>query len=125
MLSKNMISIFLSCAFAFVLTSVFNQFKFLYSGNAYYSIVYFAFTCLILNFVYAFNAKSKTFSDLLFAGIIIRLLLALVVVLIYAIKFRPDFRYFAIHFICHYILFTIFEIRYLFQLIKNNSQKHT
>lgn len=121
MLSKNLLSILFSCIAALVLTTLFNQFPRLHSPNAYYSILYFAVTCLILNFVYGWNAKAKSFSDLLFAGLIIRLLLALIVVLIYSVSFRPDFAHFAIHFICHYILFTIFEIRYLLQLIKNNQ----
>lgn len=125
MLSKNLLSIFYSATSALVLTLLFNLSPKLHSGTAWYSVVYYIITCFILNLVYSANSKSKSFSDLLFAGIIIRLLLALIVILVYAVLFKTDFAHFAIHFICHYILFTIFEIRYLVQLIKNNSSKRT
>jgi hypothetical protein len=125
MLLKNLLSILYSVAAALLLTVLFNLSAKLHSPTAYYGILYFGATCFILNIVYAVNAKSKSFSDLLFAGIIIRLLLALIVILIYAVLFKADFAHFAIHFICHYILFTIFEIRYLLQLIRTNSTKRS
>lgn len=72
----------------------------------------------LFNLVYAARAGSDTFTQLLLAGVVIRLLLSLVVVLIASFKLADAFLAFSIQFIFHYILFTVFEIRYLLQLIK-------
>jgi hypothetical protein len=47
-------------------------------------------------------------------------LMALVVILIFSFS-KKDFFSFALHFISHYIVFTIFEIRYILLLLKNKT----
>jgi cobalamin biosynthesis protein CobD/CbiB len=90
-----------------------------------HSIIYFSVVCFVLNTVYTSKSKSKTFTELLLIGLVIKFLLAFIVIIIYSIVNKPNFFYFSIHFISHYILFTIFEIRYLLQLIKINQPKNT
>lgn len=123
MFVKNLLSVLFPALASLLVSFAFNETARLASPNGYYSVVYFAVMCFLFNILYALNSKTKSFSDLLFAGIIIRLLMALIVILVYAIKLKSDFSHFAIHFVCHYILFTIFEIRYLLQLIRNNSHQ--
>jgi hypothetical protein len=47
-----------------------------------------------------------------------RLLLCMVGLLIYKVCDKGNFTHFAVHFMLHYILFTVFEIRYLLKFIK-------
>jgi len=76
----------------------------------------------ILNLVYAKQAGSENFTQLMIAAIVIKLLQALVIILVYSLVFeKKGFFGFAVHFIIQYILFTIFEIRYLLHLIKTQT----
>jgi len=54
-----------------------------------------------------------------------RLLVCMVGLLIYKVCDKQNFTHFAVHFMLHYILFTVFEIRYLLNYIKapNNDEK--
>ena len=124
MILKNLISVLIPTLLGSALSLGLNQLEDLRTPNSCYSLIYFALTCFVFNLVYTHQSWSKSFSDLLFAGIIIRLLSALVVILIYALFQRVDFARFAIHFVCHYVLFTIFEIRFLISLIRNTSHKN-
>lgn len=124
MILKNLISVLIPTLLGSALSLGLNQSGRLETPNAWYSLLYFVLTCFVFNLVYVHQSRSKSFSDLLFAGIIIRLLTALVVILLYVLFLRSDFSHFAIHFVCHYILFTIFEIRFLISLIRNTQQKH-
>ena len=125
MFFKNLGSVFFSGLFAFILSLLLNHYSHLVSKHYQYSIMYFSIVCFVLNTIYAVKSKSKTFTELLLAGLVIKFLLAFIVIIIYSIIDKPNFFYFSIHFISHYILFTIFEIRYLLQLIKINQSKNT
>lgn len=121
-LRNNVLSIvwptLLACAFSWLM----NACGLLYSHEAWFSIIYFVCSCFLFNLIYSFNRRKGNFSDLLFAGIIIRLLLALTILLVYGLLRRHDLLHFAAHFVTHYILFTIFEIRFLIWLIKLNAK---
>ena len=47
-----------------------------------------------------------------------RLLVCMIGLLIYKVCDKGNFTHFAVHFMLHYILFTVFEIRYLLKFIK-------
>ncbi len=47
-----------------------------------------------------------------------RLLFCMIGLLIYKVCDKLNFTHFAVHFMLHYILFTVFEIRYLLKFIK-------
>jgi hypothetical protein len=81
-------------------------------------VLYFSVVFFISNLIYAHNRQKDDFVAMLLSGIVVRLLLCLVVIVIYMVSGGPLFFAFAIHFIAHYILFTIVEIRYLRSLIK-------
>lgn len=54
-----------------------------------------------------------------------RLLVCMIGLLIYKVCDKLNFTHFAVHFMLHYILFTVFEIRYLLKFIKapKNDEK--
>jgi hypothetical protein len=123
MFLKNIISLIIPSALAVVLSYILNTYTPVKSEHAGYGLLFFVVVCFILNVMYALNARSKALSELLMAGIVIKLLLALIAIVIYSIFCHSHLFNFAIHFIGYYILFTIFEIRYLLNLIKNNPTK--
>jgi hypothetical protein len=47
-----------------------------------------------------------------------RLLVCMISLLIYKVCDKQNFTHFAVHFMLHYILFTVFEIAYLLKFIK-------
>lgn len=118
MLGKNLGSVLWPAILGLLLSLSLNHFTDVYSAHAAYSLVYFCATCFVFNLVYAARRRQPNFSDLLFGGIVVRLLLALVIVLVYGLLLRSALRNFAAHFVGHYILFTIFEIRFLIWLIR-------
>jgi hypothetical protein len=78
----------------------------------------------VFNLIYAYKAGSKDFTELLLVTIVIKLVLALIFVLVYSFIDKPGFRNFSIQFVAQYILFTVFEIRYLLHIIKTHSTKN-
>lgn len=123
MLLKNIISIIVPGSLAVVISFVLNAYTPLSFYNTGYGLLFFVAVCFILNGVYAFNARSKAFTELLMAGIVIKLLLSLIAIVIYSVVDYNGLRNFAIHFMIYYILFTIFEIRYLLYIIKTHQTK--
>lgn len=122
MFLKNLSALFFPLIIAVPLSLILNYFTPLVSKNWHYSLVFLSLLCFILNLIYARYSASKTFTQLLLAGIVIKLLAGFTVVLVYSLIDRPGFLSFSIHFIGHYILFTIFEIRYLLFLIKHTTR---
>ena len=121
---KNLASVLISACVAVTLSTILNNTQ-LYAPDWWVGIVFFSCLCLVMNTVYALNARSRTFTELLMAGIVARLLLSLVVILLFAMFRSVGFYKFSIHFIMQYILFTIFEIGYLLYIIKNHQTNPT
>lgn len=80
---------------------------------------------LLLNLVFTATSRSESFSQILLAGIVVKLLAALTAIVIYRILEPASFYCFSLHFITQYILFTIFEIRYLFYILKTREHEKT
>lgn len=121
MLIKNISSVLFASLLAAVVSLLLQSLTVLVTAHWGYSILYFALLCFVFNLIYAAQAGSESFSQLLLGGIVAKLLLALIIVFLYSVFLRAGFLHFAIHFISHYVLFTITEIRYLSQLIKSNT----
>ena len=123
MLIKNILSIILSSVFALSVSFYLNLYTSFKSQNFVFALLFFSIICFILNIIYFKYKKSKTFTELILVSISIKLLLSFIGIFIYSVFYPTGFFAFSIHFLCYYILFTIFEIGYLLRLIKtaNNS----
>lgn len=84
------------------------------------SICWFSLFVLVCNYFYRARAGNAEFTKTLLAGIVIKLLLSFLIILVYFVTFRPLLFSFSMHFMLHYVIFTILEIRYLSQLIKSS-----
>ena len=120
MFLKNIISLLIPCLAGAAISFLLNHYTRFQSSDYVYGLLFFVGVCFILNVMYSFSAGSKAMSELLMAGIVIKLLAAFSVIAIYAFINQAGLFNFAIHFMVYYILFTIFEIRYLLHLIKKN-----
>lgn len=123
MFLKNLVSILIPAVLSLLASSLLNAYTTISSANTLYGLLFFCGICFILNLFYALNARSKALTELLFAGIVIKLLLALSVIVIYSVMNYAGLFSFSLHFMLYYILFTVFEIRYLSGLIKANQTK--
>ncbi len=63
----------------------------------------------------------QDFTQLLLGSIVIKLLVAFIFILIYGILNKHTALFFSIHFIIHYLVFTVFEMYYLIKLIKEKT----
>jgi len=121
---RNLLAVILPAAMGTILSLILNNHSPLVSGTWFYSLLFLILLSLILNLVYAFHAGSKTFTELLIATIVIKFLLTLIAIVIYSFIDKPGFFNFSLHMVMHYILFTIFEIRYLLYILKTHPIKH-
>ena len=96
------------------------------SSNWLYGVLFLVLLTFTLNLVYTAKAGTKDYTQLLLGAIVIKLLVVLSAIVTYSFFLaKPLFFNFAIQFTAHFILFTIFEIRYLLFLIKIHPFKHT
>jgi hypothetical protein len=121
MFLRNLLALVIPLILSVILSLLLNKYSLLVSASWYYGILFLLPLCFILNLVYAHHSSSKTFTELLLVALVIKLLLALIAIVAYSFIDKPGFFNFAIHFILHYILFTIFEIRYLLFIIKKRQ----
>jgi hypothetical protein len=121
MLIRNLSALIIPGILSLILSLLLNDYSSLISANWYFGILFLLLLCFILNLIYAHRSDSKTFTELLLAALVIKLLLALIAIILYSFFDKPGFFNFSIHFILHYILFTIFEIRYLLFIIKKRQ----
>lgn len=124
MFLRSLLAVIIPCVLAILLSLTLNYYHLLVSPNWHYGVLLLSGFCLVMNAVYSYHAGSGSFTQLLIAGIVIKLLFALVVVLVYSFIDKHGFFYFSLHFIIQYVLFTVFEIRYLLHLVKTNPVKH-
>lgn len=121
MFLKNVFSVFIPATLSVLLSLILNRFSPIKSDNWFYSLLFLFVLSFILNLIYAFKAGAENFTEILIVAIVIKLLVALIVIVVYSFLDKPGFFNFSLQFILHYILFTIFEIRYLLYLIKKNT----
>lgn len=121
MLSKNLVSVFIPMCLTAAISFTLNFNSGLYNNLWFYSIIYFAIFCFGFNLIYEAKKNNPDFTGILIVGIVVKLLMAFVIVFLCSILAHAIFFAFSIHFIIQYVLFTIFEIRYLLYLIKYNK----
>ena len=121
MLLKNLLNILFSATLSLLLS--WSLIMFLNLSSAYwpFSLIYFIVVHFIMNIIYRLFYLSTDFTQMLFAGIIVKLLMAMIIVLIFYFQKILSLA-FALHFVAQYIMFTIFEIKYLLPLIKLTDQ---
>jgi cobalamin biosynthesis protein CobD/CbiB len=104
---------------------------FLYLGigknpNWWVSLVFFIGLYLITNLSFNFKTDPQSSSVLLFGVVFLKLIILFLAALVYALVDQKGLLSFSAHFMTHYILFTVFEMRYLLSVIKNKySQTHS
>ncbi len=117
-LSFILISLGTSCIYSFLLTTLL-QVQWHYW---WHSLIFFIVLFIVLTLIYSIKTDGKTYAGILLVSSIAKFVLSLVLLVIYWFTLKGGFFAFFLHFIGHYVLFTIFEIRYLLQLIKNQQK---
>lgn len=85
----------------------------------YLSVVFHVLISFLLNLVlFKKNADPKEFVFKVMFTSMGRLLLCMVGIFIYSLIDKPNFIGFSVHFMLHYIIFTILEINYLLKFVK-------
>lgn len=121
MFGKNVWSLFLAVLSSAAISFLLNQVPALYIATWYTGIIILSPFSFGLNLFFGLRSKDENFSQLLLGGIVIKMLVALISIVLYSLIDRPGFFAFAMHFIAQYILFTVFEIRYLLHIIKTRQ----
>lgn len=123
-LAQALLSLVLASLISILTTLLLNRYTYVSTQLWPGMLIYFFALGFALKIVYVTRAGKENFAGLLIAAIVIKLLLAMIALLIYSFIIEREALFsFAIHFIAYYILFTIFEIRYLLQLIKKHPVK--
>ncbi len=118
---KSLIYLFFSLLLTVIISYLLNNYTPLTNKNWWISLIFFGCIFLILNYIYNFKYRVETFSQLLLGSLIVKLLLALIIILIYRLLQKSTVYNFAMHFLIHYFVFTVFEMNYLLKLIKQKS----
>ncbi|MBA3681085.1 MAG: hypothetical protein H0W73_07940 [Bacteroidetes bacterium] len=119
-ISAILISIGVSFIYSYLLNSQFHKI----SPQWWHSLILFTGLFAAITLISFIKTDVKTFTGILLATGAIKLLLAMVVIFIYSFTLKGGFFAFFLHFIGHYVLFTVFEIRYLLQLIKTKQNEN-
>lgn len=89
------------------------------NNDWWWSLVFFIAIFILTNIVFEYRTDLRSYSEMSFGLIIIKTLFLFVAIFLYSLYNKPGLGSFSVHFIAHYILFTLIEIRYLLYLIKN------
>jgi len=122
-LTKGIVTLFLSSITAIGISLLLNTFRLTQNNSWWISICIFAGMFFILHFFYTLSTDGKNYTGMLIATISVKLFILLIIIFIYSYLYPKTMLAFSVHFIAHYILFTVFEIRYLLHIIKNKSLK--
>ncbi len=125
MLAKGFISTALALLFSAFISVSINFFTAVFFEHWYSISLVFLLFFSIYNFVYIHKSTKEEFTQFLLFSLAIKLLLAFFTLLLCAFLFRSIFSGFAFHFVSTYMVFTVFEIRFLNQLIHSNPPKQT
>jgi low temperature requirement protein LtrA len=116
----NVFSVLLAVVVSAGVSLLLNKIESLNTTSFVFSLLFYAVLFLAFNAFYAYYKGHESFISLLLGGIVVRLLLTLILIVICRVISINDFFPFTIHLICHYVLFTFIEIKYLLTLIKSN-----
>jgi len=118
---KSTISILILSAVAVSVSLAYNFFNLCYARNWWWSILFFVAIFLIVNLIRNLKTNPTISTEIVIGTISIKALLLMVAVFIYSLIDKKGFFCFSMHFLTHYILFTVFEIRYLLTVIKSKK----
>jgi cobalamin biosynthesis protein CobD/CbiB len=121
MLLKNIFAVFWPLVLGTIASTLFNHFHLYASIHWAWSLLFFGVISVLANAIYTFQSKAENFTEVILGGIVVRLIAGFFCIFLYALYRETTFISFAAHFLVHYVLFTIFEVRYLFFLIKQQS----
>lgn len=96
----------------------------IYNSNWIFSVLFFLTVSFIINFILLkkqIDPKEMVFKIMLTS--MLRIVIYMFGILIYRLVDKANFTSFVVHFMMHYILFTVFEIAYLLKFTKTQNQK--
>ena len=120
---QNTLSVVISGVLSSSLSLILNSYSSYHFNPNNFLFYYFCPLFFAFNLIYTFTAYSTAFTEIILTGLIVKLLISLAVVAIYSFSNSANFFNFSLHFILHYILFTVFGIAYLLRLIKRKQIK--
>ncbi|MBA3665348.1 MAG: hypothetical protein H0W61_14210 [Bacteroidetes bacterium] len=121
MLLKGFVTLLISLILSVLSSLALSHFTKFYSENYWFSLALFTGLFFILNFFYSSRTDFKSHSNLLLGTISVKLFILLVAIFLYSLYDKKGFFSFFAHFSAHYILFTVFEIRYLLQIVNRKQ----
>jgi hypothetical protein len=121
---KSISAILISTGLSFLYSYLLSNFSQKETSVWWQSLVFFIVLSTGLNLLYNIKTDKKTYSGILLSSGIIKFLFSLVFLIAYLFTLKGGFFTFFLHFIGHYVLFTVFEIRYLLQLIKTHQNEN-
>lgn len=110
-------SLFFPAILSAILSLLLQIFHLLQPSPWWYSLLYFVLLNGILHFIFRSQANTENFTQTIIVVLVIKFLLSATLLVIYSFYNKAQLIIFSIQFIAHYVLFTIFEIRYLLYLI--------
>jgi hypothetical protein len=94
----------------------------IYSGTWYVSLIFHVLISVLIQLLlFKKSEDQKEYINKIMFSSMGRLLVCMFGLLIYKLIDKANFTQFAVHFMIHYILFTIFEIAYLLKFIKTRK----
>ncbi len=120
---KGFKSIAISLVLGLITSIAFNYSNLFYAKNWWWSLLLFLAMYISLNILNNTKSNPESATDKLLGAIWVKTILLLFAIFLYSLVDKKGLFHFSMHFIAHYILFTVFEIRYLLSKIKNEQIK--
>ena len=107
------------CALVSTIISIsYNYLNIFYSANWWWSIIFFFVLFTTINLTYPEKANNNSDNEAIGGIIWLKLILLFAAIFTYSLVDKKGLIMFSAHFFSHYILFTVFEIRYLLSITK-------
>lgn len=108
-----------SAAFSFIILKLFSQ----SSQNIHwlYSILFHLTVAIVLGVLSLINSSPKTLASNLLSISLGRLLASGIAFFMYSLKFPDTQKWFMVHFMIHYAIFTFFEIVFLLKIVNTKT----
>jgi hypothetical protein len=114
-------AVLLSVVLSVLASMALNYAGMFYSPNWWCSLLLFCVLFIALYFIFNYRTSPRAGTELVIGANFAKLLVLFFSVFIYSLVDKKGLFSFSVHFISHYILFTVFEIRYLLSVIKTNK----
>ncbi len=96
----------------------------IYNSNWYASVLFFFGVSLLVNYI--LFKKEVDPKELIFKIMItsmLRIVIYMFGIFVYRLVDKPNYKSFVVHFMMHYVLFTVVEIAYLLKFNKSQNKK--